>query len=119
MLSEHFLPGRALSNQQGWLEDLQFLHERKFPIPKFAWNAVRNQAVDLLEKEYCWHGKKEIKFHNNVFGSFDEMVERYKCMPESEINYAGARTNKEKFDEIMNIYLKKGIIRFSKTVRGQ
>ena len=109
-----FKPGQALANQELWLEDLKFLKRQNFNVPKFAWQAIETQSVNLLSEEYCWKTKRNIQFNNKKFRSFDDLVQEYKCKTESAINYSGCEENKEQFDKMMNEYLDLGIIEFAK-----
>lgn len=103
-----FKPGMALSNKSLWLDDLHFLKNQQIPVPKFAWNAVNEQSINLLEPEYCWKNKRGISFNNKKFGNFDQLVQEYKCKSESDLNYKGCQENKEKFEEMMDSYISGG-----------
>ena len=80
-----FKPGQAFSNQELWLEDFHYLKNQQIPIPKFAWNAVNTQSIDLLDPEYCWANKRGVSFNNKKFGNFDQLVAEYKCKSESRV----------------------------------
>ena len=112
MSNPTFKPGNALCNKALWLEDFHYLKNQQIPVPKFAWNSVNNQAVSLLEPEYCWSNKRGISFNNKKYGNFDQLVEEYRCKSESDLNYKGSRENKEKFEEMMESYLSMGIIKY-------
>lgn len=108
-----FTPGLALSNQALWLEDLHFLKNQQIPIPKFAWNSVNNQAINLLEPEYCWANKRGIQFNNKKFGNFDQLVNEYKCKSEEDLNYKGCVQHKQIFEEMMESYIEAGIVKYA------
>jgi len=108
-----FTPGLALSNQALWLEDLHFLKNQQIPIPKFAWNSINNQAINLLEPEYCWANKRGIQFNNKKFGNFDQLVNEYKCKSEENLNYKGCVQHKQIFEEMMESYIEAGIVKYA------
>ena len=108
----NFSPGNALSNQTLWLEDFRYLQQQQIPIPKFAWNAVNNQSINLLEPEYCWANKRGIQFNNKKYQNFDQLVDEYKCKSESDLNYKGCAEKKEIFEEMMDSYIELGIVKY-------
>ena len=113
MANPIFKPGNALSNKQLWLEDLHYLRNQQIPIPKFAWNAVNNQSINLLEPEYCWKNKRGISFNNKKYASFDHLVTEYKCKSELDLNYKGCVENKKIFEELMEKYIDLGIVKYA------
>ena len=108
-----FKPGNALSNKQLWLEDFHYLKFQQIPIPKFAWNAVNNQSINLLEPEYCWANKRGVNFNNKKYASFDHLVNEYKCKSESDLNYKGCVEHKKIFEELMDSYIELGIVKYA------
>ena len=113
MSTSTFKPGNALVNQALWLEDFHYLKNQQIPVPKFAWNAANNQSISLLEPEYCWANKRGISFNNKKYGSFDQLVNEYKCKSESDLNYKGCVENKQIFEKMMEEYISIGIVKYA------
>ena len=105
-----FKPGQALLNKSAWEKDLTFLQENGIVPKAFAKRAIGRGTVCYFDS-YYYSKNKEPVFNNQKYASIEALVDKYRHMDESKVNYKGIEEHSFIFEEKLKEYLELGIMR--------
>ena len=81
-----FKPGQALLNKTAWEADLKCLHENGIVPKAFSKRAIDKGYVCYFDSYYYSKNKQPV-FNNQKYESMEALVEKFRLMDESKINY--------------------------------
>ena len=81
-----FRPGQALLNKSAWDQDLECLLENGIVPKAFAKRAIDRGTVCYFDSYYFAKNKQPV-FNNHKYANMEELVNKYRHMEESKINY--------------------------------
>ena len=95
-----FRAGEALLNKTAWSRDLELLDQNGITPKLFAKKAMERGSVCYFDSYYYAKNKKP-QFNKTQFDSMEELVETYRNMPESQINYNGLTKGVFRVDKVL------------------
>ena len=104
-----FLAGQALLQTEKWTALIERLIRKHVDIPAFVFRAINAKALNLVDKDvYLWN-KRRLKFNNQVYNCFEDLVADYRGRKNP--NYDGCERFKIEFESLVEKYIDQNILK--------